>query len=171
MAKLPQAEITPRIKPAPTKTLLVVVSAYNKDAYLRTDPAYQTLPDRAIIEFGTDDLPKETRFHFTAGDFNYAVKSEYERIADSVWKVGHTEWSGFKDLDAKLVARPSFKTTFSKFQPLSTTGAQAFSLSYYGLPEPSIDRREFRPYWVLIVCVGILVAGIAVFQRIRIARR
>ena len=29
VAKLPQAEITPRIKPAPTKTELVVVSAYD----------------------------------------------------------------------------------------------------------------------------------------------
>ena len=28
MAKLPQAKITPRIKPAPTKTGLVVVTAY-----------------------------------------------------------------------------------------------------------------------------------------------
>jgi hypothetical protein len=109
----------------------------NKDAFDPNQPAFKPMPNRMIVKFGDFDLPIEMRLHCTFRDFNYAIRSEYQRIGDDVRKVRHRQYTGFQDLEMDLPSNADFDSHYSSFRAVDDLDRASCRLSNYGLPEPT----------------------------------
>jgi hypothetical protein len=126
-----------------------------------TTQAYMTLPDLAFITFDSEGLPLDVRYHFTNGDFNFAVISTYETTDGKIRKRNFREFVRFDQLSDELKSGGS-EFLMSNYRLPEKGEHDRLWLPYYGLPEP-IERSGGWWLSALAVAVGALCVAGAVY--------